>query len=143
MPRDKDTTYRIMSAIKSKDTTPERLLAKALWDLGLRYRKHHRLQGRPDFVFTRAKIAVFCDGDFWHGNNWRIRGLGSLDEELSKYSPFWSEKIRRNITRDEKVTKALQDDGWLVLRFWESDIRKSPESCAGKVLEAYHSRIAL
>lgn len=133
MPRDKETTYRIMSAIKSKGTTPEKLLGSALWRLGLRYRKHYKIAGRPDFVFPVAKVAVFCDGDFWHGNNWRIRGLDSLEEELSGYSDFWVNKIKTNITRDRKVNRKLRSDGWKVIRIWESDIKKSPERSAKRV----------
>ena len=141
MPRDASTTYRIMSAIKSKGTEPERLLAKALWKNGLRYRKHYKIKGKPDFVFVAARIVVFSDGDFWHGNNWRIRGLRSLEEELASYNDFWAGKIRRNIEHDRNVTQELKAQGWLVLRFWESEIRKSPEACAKKILQIYKRRL--
>jgi len=138
MVRDKETTYRIMSAVKSKNTSPERLLGKAMWRLGLRYRKNYiRIEGKPDFVFISAKLAVFCDGDFWHGNNWRIRKMRSLDDELVGYSQFWRNKILRNIERDKYVNKQLKAMGWRVLRFWESEIKTSSESCAEKVLKAY------
>ncbi len=130
-----------MSAIKSKDTKPERLLGSALWKLGLRYRKHYQIIGKPDFVFPKVKLAVFCDGDFWHGNNWRLRGLKSLEEELASYSQFWSDKIRRNVERDKTINLHLQENGWTVLRFWESDIRKSPDDCAKKVSVAYRSLV--
>ena len=70
-----------MSAVKASDTEPELMLRKALWSRGLRYRKNYRsLPGKPDVVFIRAKIAVFCDGDYWHGHNWALRGLNSLEE---------------------------------------------------------------
>ena len=101
MGRSAETTYRIMSAIKSKDTGPEKNLGRELWKLGLRYRKQYKITGRPDFVFIKAKIAVFCDGDFWHGNNWKIRGKKSFAEELRDYSDFWRQKILRNIERDK------------------------------------------
>lgn len=140
MPRDKDMTYRIMSAIKSKDTTPERLLSKAMWKIGLRYRKHYKIDGKPDFVFVSAKIAVFVDGDFWHGNNWKLRGLSGLEEELQCYSKFWRNKITRNIERDNRVNNALDKKGWLVLRFWESDIRKNTNEIASCVLDIYCSK---
>lgn len=139
MPRDAETTYRIMSAIRSKGTTPERILAKSIWKCGLRYRKHYAISGKPDFVFVKARIAVFCDGDFWHGNNWRIRGLKSLEDELASYSDFWVSKIRRNMERDQHVNEKLREDGWLVLRFWESDIRESVEECTARIWEAYQS----
>lgn len=140
MIRDKQTTYRIMSAIKSRNTVPERLLGKALWALGLRYRKHFPIEGKPDFGFKRAKLAVFCDGDFWHGNNWRVRGLPSFDAELASYSDFWAKKIKRNVDRDQRVTRYLSDKGWLVIRLWESDIRRNPEECAHQILDAYQAR---
>jgi len=142
MSRDPETTYRIMSAIKSKDTKPEILLGKAMWALGLRYRKHGKnIPGKPDFVFKEKKIAVFCDGDFWHGNNWKLRGLNSIKEELAGYDDFWEKKISRNIERDAEVNQALISDGWLVLRFWESDINYCVSKCAKTVLEAYKDRL--
>lgn len=135
--RDANTTSKIMASVKSKDTKPERLLSSAMWKLGLRYRKQHKIVGKPDFVLLRAKIAVFCDGDFWHGNNWRIRGFDSHEQELSRYSQFWVDKLKRNQERDQSVTCQLKLLGWLVLRFWESDIKASPEACAKIVFEEY------
>ncbi|MGK5095324.1 very short patch repair endonuclease [Deltaproteobacteria bacterium TL4] len=141
MIREPSVTYHIMSAIKSKDTEPERLLGKSMWKLGLRYRKQYKIIGKPDFIFVKAKIAVFCDGDFWHGHNWTIRGMNSLEEELGQYSPFWRQKIERNIERDKKVNDALTNQGWLVMRFWESEIKKSPEQCALKVFVIHNTTI--
>jgi DNA mismatch endonuclease (patch repair protein) len=122
-----------MSAIKSKNTSPEILLGGAMWRLGLRYKKHYKIEGKPDFIFVTAKIAVFCDGDFWHGNNWKIRGLKSLEEELSRYSDFWVKKIRNNIERDKRINRNLRKKHWTVIRLWESDIKRSPDKCAIKV----------
>jgi DNA mismatch endonuclease, patch repair protein len=138
--RSPETTHRIMSAIRSKDTKPEKILGKAIWKLGLRYRKQYRMPGRPDFALVAAKVAIFCDGDFWHGNNWKIRGLKSLRNELKGYKPFWRQKILSNIERDKKVNKVLKKEGWYVIRFFESAIRNSPEICAKKVLEIYSKR---
>ena len=74
--RDPAITHKIMSAIKAKDTRPELELRKALWHEGLRYRVNYKdLPGKPDIVFTKWKVVVFCDGDFWHGHNWAIRGV--------------------------------------------------------------------
>jgi len=102
-----------MSAVKSKNTKPELLLRKALWAKGLRYRLHVKgLPGKPDIVFSKAKIAVFCDGDFWHGHNWVIRGIASLNDELKRYTPYWRNKIRKNIKRDIKNTKLLESNKW-------------------------------
>lgn len=72
----------------------------------MRYRVNYkRLLGKPDIVFTKLKVVVFCDGDFWHGHNWAIRGQRSLQEELSGYSQYWRDKILRNIERDEENNK--------------------------------------
>lgn len=139
--RDKAVTYKIMSAVKSKNTKPELILGSAMHKLGLRYRKHYKIEGKPDFVFVSAKIVVFCDGDFWHGNNWKIRGLSSLSAELKKYNKFWRSKIIRNINRDKFVTKSLRKKGWYVLRFWESKIILQPEKIATKIKRKYNERI--
>lgn len=135
--RDAKTTYKIMSAIKSKNTKPEKQLGRELWCLGLRYRKHYNIFGRPDFVFVSRKLAVFCDGDFWHGNNWKLRGMRSFKEELKGYSPFWREKILRNIERDKRVNRVLKKEGWSVLRVWESEIKASALKCAKMVQKKY------
>ena len=136
-PRTKDITHKIMSAIPSKDTKPELTLRKALWHKNLRYRVNYKnLPGKPDIVFTKQMVAVFCDGDYWHGHNWAIRGLGSLEEELSGYSDFWKEKILRNIERDEENNKALRALGWTVVRIWESDIKNDLDGCIKEVQEA-------
>ncbi|MCL2020513.1 MAG: very short patch repair endonuclease [Betaproteobacteria bacterium] len=131
-----------MSAVKSKNTRPELALRRVLWARGLRYRVNVKsLKGKPDVVFTRAKIVVFCDGDFWHGHNWAIRGLVSLEEELEGYTPFWREKILGNIRRDKEHTARLVDDGWNVIRIWESDIKADVSKCADIVEDAYRNTI--
>ena len=141
MARDPAITHKIMSSIKSKDTEPELMLRKALWKKGLRYRiNYKKLPGKPDVVFTKAKIVVFCDGDFWHGHNWALRGIPSLEDELATYSDFWREKILRNIARDQKNTELLTAEGWTVIRFWESEIRSDLEKCVTAVVEAYGSK---
>lgn len=131
MARTPEVTHKIMSAIKPKNTKPEMLLRKALWRKGLRYRVNvTKMPGRPDIVFTKARIVVFCDGDFWHGHNWAIQGIPSLEEELAGYSEFWRNKILGNIKRDKEITEKLTNDGWLVLRFWESEIIADVNRCA-------------
>ena len=135
--RTKDITHKIMSAIPSKNTRPEIALRKALWKKNLRYRVNYKeLPGKPDIVFTKKKVAVFCDGDFWHGHNWAIRGLSSLEEELSGYSDFWKEKILNNIRRDEDNNKNLRAMGWTVVRVWESDIKRDLDGCIQIIQEA-------
>ena len=83
-------------------------------------------------MLTKQRIVGFCDGDFWHGHNWALRGLSSLDEELSGYSQYWKDKILTNIARDRRNDEMLQELGWRVI----SDIRKDVESCAEVVLKA-------
>jgi len=138
MTRTPEVTYKIMSAVKSKNTKPEMKLRRELWSRGLRFKVNVKtINGKPDIVFTKAKLAVFCDGDFWHGHNWAIRGLPSLDDELEKYSKYWSLKILTNVERDKKVTFNLEKDGWTVLRFWESDIKEDVTACADEIEKKY------
>ena len=128
--RDPKIIHRIMSSIKSKNTRPELILRKALWRKNLRYRiNYKKLPGKPDIVFTKKKIVIFCDGDFWHGHNWALRGLSSLEDELNGYSEFWRQKILRNIKRDNEINKDLTSRGWTVIRIWESDIKKDINKC--------------
>lgn len=135
--RDPTVTHRIMSAIPSKNTEPELMLRRALWKENLRYRVNYKkLPGKPDIVFTKYHLVVFCDGDYWHGHNWAIRGLNSLEEELAGYTDFWRTKILRNIARDEEVNQALRTLGWMVIRLWESDIRSDLDGCVRTVKEA-------
>lgn len=132
--RDPEVTHKIMSAIPSRNTRPELALRKALWQKNYRYRVNYKkLPGKPDIAFTKLKVAVFCDGDYWHGHNWAIRGLHSLEEELASYSDYWKSKILRNIERDKENNEALEALGWTVIRIWESDIKKDLNECVHKV----------
>lgn len=119
---------RIMSAIKSKNTAPEVKLRKALWALGLRYKIHYGIQ-KVDIAFPSKKIAIFVDGDFWHGYDWKEKG---------RIPPkgFWQLKITNNIGRDKRQARELRKKGWKVLRFWEHDILQKPEKITEKVLTA-------
>ena len=142
MGRDPAITHKIMSAVKSKNTRSEIALRKALWHQGLRFRVNYKgLPGKPDIVFTKAKVAVFCDGDYWHGHNWALRGLKDLDEELAGYSEFWANKIRKNIRRDEEVNRKLAEMGWHVVRIWESEIKANVSMCVDLVEKAYRKAI--
>jgi DNA mismatch endonuclease (patch repair protein) len=108
-----------------------------LWAQGLRYRLHvKRLPGTPDIVFPTARVAVFVDGDFWHGNQWRLRGHSSIEEQFqgSPNATYWIPKIKRNVLRDSETDVQLRYGGWLVLRFWESEIKSSLESCVQRVV---------
>ncbi len=145
MPRDSKVVSKTMAAVKSVDTSPERKLRAGLFARGLRYRLHYnRLPGKPDIVFVSAKVAVFVDGDYWHGNQWRLRGFKSLDGQLRGVSnrAYWKKKIEGNMTRDRENTAKLKKAGWKVVRIWESDINKRPEWAAGKVARAVESRRA-
>jgi DNA mismatch endonuclease (patch repair protein) len=125
MPRDPVVTSRIMASVRGKDTRPEIALRRGLWALGYRYRVHPAgLTGRPDLVFPSARVAVFVDGDFWHGNpsEWRRRGKATIAEMFPSRTQWWVEKIERNIVRDRDVSLSLRSDGWAVVRVWESAI---------------------
>jgi len=129
-----------MASIPSKGTRPEIYLGKILSGEGIRYRKHYKVAGRPDFAIVAKKIAIFVDGDFWHGHNWKLRGFKSLRAELASYKKFWADKIRNNIRRDIRANKDLRKAGWKVLRFWESDLKRRPDKIITKILSVYHAR---
>jgi len=130
----------MMAAVRNKDSKAEVLLRKSLWERGLRYRKHAKLTGRPDLVFGPARTVVFVDGDFWHGNAWRLRGLPNLEAQFPNRRRWWVRKINRNMERDAEVTAALRRDGWKVLRYWESDVLKAPDRVAARVLAVVRAR---
>lgn len=129
----------VMRRVRARDTSPEKALRKALWARGLRYRLHcKRLPGNPDIVLSSRRVAVFVDGDFWHGNQWKLRGFPSLEAQFegSTSAGYWVPKIRRNMERDAVTDKCLGEMGWRVIRCWESDIRKDINSCVQRVVEA-------
>lgn len=134
--RDPAVTSRIMAAVKGKNTEPELLLRRALHRRGLRYRLHDkRLPGCPDMVFASARVAVFVDGDFWHGYGWRERGFSSFEAQFDNHRDpaRWRTKIARNMERDVEVNTDLGRLGWNVVRVLESEIRRDVESVAGAV----------
>lgn len=140
-PKDPATTSRTMARVRSKDSRAELELRRALHARGVRFRLHAGdILGRPDLVIRKYRLAVFVDGDFWHGNAWRLRGLPSLEAQFPARTNWWATKIRRNMDRDEEVTAALENDGWRVLRFWESDVLRDPESAAARVAAAIPER---
>lgn len=118
-----------MSRIRGKDTKLEIRVRSALHRKGFRFRKHMReLPGKPDVVFTAAKIAVFIDGDFWHGYKFQ-----SWEH---KVSDFWKKKISENRNRDINNTRLLQDMGWQVIRLWEHDINDDLEGSINRITSA-------
>lgn len=128
-----------MQSNKSKGTKPELALAKAMWALGLRYRKNSgSIFGKPDFSFKKYKVAVFVDGEFWHGKDWEQRKA-----EIKGNREFWIAKIERNIRRDMEVTGRLKAEGWTVLRFWSNDVVKNAGCHAEKVRQAVREKQGL
>jgi DNA mismatch endonuclease, patch repair protein len=120
-----------MRANRKTETLPERLLRRELWRLGLRYRKNvARLPGNPDIAFAGQRVLVFCDGDFWHGRNWR-----TLKRKLkTRHNPhYWIAKIARNIARDREHTARLQKAGWTVVRVWETEVKRDPAAVARQI----------
>ncbi|NLX97566.1 MAG: very short patch repair endonuclease [Rhodopirellula sp.] len=122
-----------MSCIRSKDTAPELTIRKLVHARGMRFRKHrYGLPGRPDLVFAASKVAVFVDGDFWHG--WRFPAW------RGKLGAYWKDKISRNRQRDQKNFRALRRTGWLVIRIWEHDVERDAELCVDRIEQAVRSR---
>lgn len=117
-----------MGAIRSTDNATEVALRSALHRMGLRFRKYRRdLPGRPDIVFARERIAIFVDGDYWHARVLVERGPAALAQNLARLPElsrrYWEQKFTRRVARDQEVSAALADLGWLVLRVWESDAK--------------------
>lgn len=131
-PASKQASAAARGSSKKRDTRCEVKLRKALWHAGVRYRKNVRsLPGKPDIVFYRARLAIFCDGDFWHGKDW-----GERRSNLSKGAnpDYWVAKIERNRERDREHAAKLDADGWTVLRFWESEIHEDTEAIVEEIL---------
>lgn len=120
---------KIMKSIKGKGTKIEVMLAKALWHKGIRYRKNDRsVFGTPDISIKKHKIAIFVDGEFWHGKDWH-------ENRIDTNKDFWKNKILKNIKRDELVNKTLAEQGWTVLRFWENDVNKDIDDCIEVIMD--------
>jgi len=123
--------HKCMSHIRSNNTSIEIMLRKALWYEGIRYRKNVKtLPGKPDIAITKYKIAIFCDGELWHGKNWEKR-----KNSIKTNRDYWLPKIERNIIRDNENEKKLENMGWVVLRFWGKEIRKNLVNCVNEIKE--------
>ena len=116
----------VMSKIRSRNTAPELFLRTALRGNYMRYQPKYIL-GSPDFGSKKHKIAIFVDGDFWHGYNWK---------KLGKVPPkkYWQKKIQKNIDRAKKYNKMLKKDGWKVIRLWEHEVKRNPNRCIKKII---------
>jgi DNA mismatch endonuclease (patch repair protein) len=122
----------LMRKIKSKNTTPEIKLRKALWSQGVRYRiKNKSIPGKPDIVIKKYKLAVFVDGEFWHGYNWSEK-----KHKIKSNRDYWIKKIEGNIERDKRVNKELNENGWTVLRYWQNEIKNDLDKCVSEIIEA-------
>jgi len=121
----KEKRSELMRKVKNKNTNIEIILRKGLFKKGYRFRVKNSVFGKPDIIFPTQKIAIFCDGDFWHGKNYK--------QEVKNYKDFWRDKIKVNMTRDKKVNKRLKQEGWKVFRFWKTEILKSPDKCIEKM----------
>jgi DNA (cytosine-5)-methyltransferase 1 len=123
----------VMRAVPRKSTEPERLFRKALRKAGIRGFKicQENLPGKPDIVIPGRRLAIFIDGDFWHGNQYRTRGHATLEDQLNGIhnAEYWQLKIQSNIERDLRYTSELLNAGWRVARFWESEIRSDIDTC--------------
>ena len=123
--------HKNMVANKSRGTRPELLFGKLLWNAGVRYRKNdHGVKGTPDFTVRKYRVAIFCDGEFWHGRNWETRKKG-----IKSNRDYWYPKIDRNIKRDKEINSELGKGGWKVFRFWESELKNDTERCLNEVIE--------
>jgi len=130
----KEQRHKNMSHIRSKNTSIEVMLCKELRKRGYGYRKNYKkLPGKPDIVLTKYKIAIFCDGEFFHGKDWASQKERVQHGNNPKY---WISKIERNIARDEEINRELIHLGWIVLRFWGKDIRKHMDSCIDEIENA-------
>lgn len=122
-----------MSRVKCKDTSIEKSVRSELHRRGLRFRKHvTHLPGKPDIVFPSAKLAVFLDGDFWHGYRfptWK-----------SKVSPFWQKKISETRRRDQRNFQRLRARGWKPVRIWQHELEADHEACVDRILQALADR---
>lgn len=121
-----------MQCIKSRDTSIEIKLRRALWKKGLHYRKNYKkLPGKPDIALTKYKIAIFCDSEFFHGKDWEVL---KLRLERGNNSQYWVQKIERNKERDDEINRQLLFMGWTVIRFWGKEITRNVDECV-KVVE--------
>lgn len=119
-----------MARVHSKDGKDEIIIRKLLWHEGIRYRTNYKkLPGKPDIAITKYKVAVFIDGEFWHGYDWKNRKA-----RLKRNRDYWIPKIEYNKKHDAEVNKKLEDKGWIVLRFWSKKVLQNPEYYAQIVM---------
>ncbi len=132
------TRSDLMSRVRSsRNATTELKLSSLLRSARLSgWRRNCSIPGKPDFVFRKAKVAVFVDGCFWHGHDCNR----NLVPRKNAYA--WSRKIRGNRTRDRRVTRNLRATGWRVVRIWECVLAKQPTKCLRRVQKAVASVVS-
>lgn len=124
-----EATSKRMSKVKLKKGDAETLLAKKLWHCGFRYRLNYKkLPGSPDISILKYNIAVFVDGEFWHGYDWDVR-----KPKLKRNREYWIEKIEENMARDVRVDKELSYLGWTPIHFWSKEVMKDTDSCVEEI----------
>ena len=127
-----DQRSRAMKRVKLKNGPLERIIQCELRRAGLHFhRNYKRLRGSPDIVFLDRKVAVFIDGDFWHG--WR---LPAWEHKLTN---FWKSKLRANRKRDQRNLRRLRTANWKVVRLWEHQIAADAGSCVKRIIRALRS----
>lgn len=124
---DKETRSRVMSRIRRDKTKPELMLKERLRGTYLRYQP--KMEGKPDFASSKRKLAVFVDGCFWHK-------CPKCFKEPESNTDYWVPKIEKNVERDKTVTERLKRKGWIVLRFWEHQVKANSTECADKIKNA-------
>lgn len=128
--------HKRMASIRDRDSKIELLLRKALRDKGYRFKVcAKRIIGKPDIVFVRERVAVFCDSLFWHGRDWHIE-----KHRFKRNKKFWCKKIENNMERDYRVNRTLEQHGWRVLRFWEDEILRNVEGCVKMIKKEIKNR---
>lgn len=126
-----EATQKRMAKVKLKRGDAERILAKELWREGFRYRLNDkRLPGSPDIAILKYEIAVFIDGEFWHGYEWEEK-----KKKLIRNKEYWVEKIEENIARDIRVDKELVICGWTPVHFWTKEVQKDTKGCIKAIKE--------
>lgn len=139
-PRSYDSTLETrkrMSKVKLKGGRAETALAKALWQRGYRYRRNDkRLPGSPDIAILKYQIAVFVDGEFWHGKDWETR-----KDRLKRNREYWIEKIEENMARDMRDDRLLTQIGWTPIHFWEKEVMRDLPACIAEIEDVVLTQI--
>lgn len=125
---------KMMSKIRGKNSKPELVFRSALWKKGIRYRVNSKqLPGKPDVSIKKYKLAIFIDGEYWHGYNWDER-----KPNVKTNRRFWIPKIERNMQRDKEVNDQLYEMGYTVYRFWAHEVKDNLNTCINDIMVYLH-----